>query len=206
MQSQSRPPRKGVPPGPPRCFHHLPLCLAVRLWAHAPRRLCSVLHLRSVPGRWQVGGPVLSSLQRAGRGQVRADAWWFWGAGTPESQPPPWRHRVVSGARTRWGKLGSLSISTGMDPPGPACRPHEAPGEGCGCSPILQWSHLRPSGAGRGQPACTDLGILPNRKAHDLGSESLVFLSGKWGTSLPGGGAAGGQKSILENLGGRDRI
>lgn len=157
---------------------------------------------------------MLSSLQRAGRGQVRVDAWCR-GAETPESQPPPWRRRVVSGARTRWGKLGPLSVSTGADPPGPACGPHEAPGEGCGCSPILQWSRLwpspRPAGgpqpsAGGGQPACTDLGILPNRKAHDLGPGSLVFLSGKWGTSLPGGGAAGGRKSTSENLGGRDRI
>jgi len=48
---------------------------------------------------------VPSSLQRAGWGQVRADAWRR-DAGTPESQPPPWRRRVVSGARTRPGKLG----------------------------------------------------------------------------------------------------
>lgn len=89
-----------------------------------------------------------SSLQRAGWGQVRADAWRR-DAGTPESQPPPWRRRVVSGARTRPGKLGTLRLSTGADPLGPACGPTRSrvrdvgahpssSGPACGLAPGLQ--------------------------------------------------------------------
>lgn len=97
------------------------------------------------------------SLQRAGRGQARADAWRR-DAGTPESQPPPWRRRVVSGARTRPGKtgartrpgkLGTLRLSTGADPLGPACGPTRSrvrdvgahpssSGPACGLGPGLQ--------------------------------------------------------------------
>lgn len=154
------------------------------------------------------GTALVTPAGRVGLSACRCAASRCW---DPRKPTAPWRCRVVSGAQSRWSKLGPLRLRAGAGPPGPACGPHEVQGEGCGCSPFLQRSRRRPiprpaggplPGARGGQPGCTGLGILPNQ------GHMTLALGASLSSAEDGGPLRQeeGRKSTSGNLGGRDRI